>query len=340
MYKPHFNITNKILGHVSEIEASNQIIQNISLIIDWEEKLQKEALVKRIQCGGALAGIKLTQELVKRMLNRIENGEEKIRNIQEIINIKKVNEFIKENAETKLTEELIHMLHKILVKNILPDEVAGNLRLEDAQIYDLKMRKIEYETVDPEELPSELEGLVQWYKKSPINDILKAGILQYEIMRIHPYCDANGRVGRMLCMWSLYKTGYDAKGYFNLEEHYDKDLVGYYKALSSGDEGDLTFWLEYFTEGLAEEFEKLKNKVLKIYRGELKLDLDSKFPERQKKILDFVKKHREISRSEYIKLFKGLSEDTILREIQRLRKLGYLTKIGRTKGVKYVLDSC
>lgn len=338
MYKPHYSITNKILENVSEIEASNQIIINIDLISDWEEKLKRVAMIKRIKHEGALSGIKLKKKLIIHFLNRIESNTGKIRNIQEVINFKKAYEFVKEKRDSRLTEELIHKLHKIIVHEILPEEVAGNLRLEDAEIYDLKMRRIEYETVDPNQLPIELSDLIDWYNKSSINDLLKAGIIQYEIMRIHPYYDANGRVGRMLCTWCLYNSDYDVKGFFNLEEYYDKDLIGYYKALASADEGDLTNWLEYFTQGLAEEFEAIKNKVLQIFRGELKLDLETRFPERQKKLLDYLRKYKEITRRDYIKLFPNLSDDTILREIHRLRKLGYVRKIGKTRGTRYVLD--
>ncbi|MBD3362349.1 hypothetical protein GF362_01365 [Candidatus Dojkabacteria bacterium] len=339
MYKPQYTITNKILENVSEIEAANQIILNINLLSDWEEKLQKVAIIKRIKHEGALSGVKLSKKLIKQFLNKMENEEGKIRNIQEIINFKKANEFIKQNKDKELKENIIHELHRIIVQNILPKEIAGNLRLEDAEIYDLKFRQLEYETVDPGQLPIELKDLIRWYNNSKVNEILKAGIVQYEIMRIHPYYDANGRVGRMLCTWCLYSSGYDAKEFYSLEEHYDKDLIGYYKALSTADEGDLTIWLEYFTEGLKEEFERLKNKVLQIFRGELKLDIETRFPKRQKKILDFVRKNKEIRRKDYIKLFPDLSDDTVLREIQRLRKLGYIRKVGKTKGTKYVLDT-
>lgn len=59
--------------------------------------------------------------------------------------------------------------------------------------------------------------------------------------------------------------GYGLKGLFVLENFYDRNLAEYYRRLQLGlhhnyyfgrNEADLTPWLEFFIDGLAEVFEE------------------------------------------------------------------------------------
>ena len=102
--------------------------------------------------------------------------------------------------------------------------------------------------------------------KEDIHPVLKSGIIHYELVRIHPFVDGNGRVARALASVILYQEGYDIRKFFSLEEYFDSDAARYYEALQSVEkkEGDLTYWLEYFSLGLAIELSKIKDKIEKI----------------------------------------------------------------------------
>ena len=66
------------------------------------------------------------------------------------------------------------------------------------------------------------------------------------------HTDGNGRTGRALALWELYRRGFDTHHIFSVDEFYWEDRSRYYEQLQAvrraGD--DLTGWLDYTAEGL------------------------------------------------------------------------------------------
>ena len=93
-----------------------------------------------------------------------------------------------------------------------------------------------------------------------------AGISHYELVRIHPFVDGNGRTARALATLILYLRGFDIKRFFALDDYYDSDRPAYYAALQSVNQEtlDLTGWLEYFTGGVLISLSKVKERVLQL----------------------------------------------------------------------------
>ena len=75
---------------------------------------------------------------------------------------------------------------------------------------------------------------------------------------LHPFADGNGRAGRALALWELYRRGFDSHHIFSVDEYYWEDRPGYYAALDAvrlaGE--DLSGWLEYSAEGLRQTLER------------------------------------------------------------------------------------
>ena len=196
------------------------------------------------------------------------------------------------------------------------------------------------------EVPFLMSSFTDWLGKTTVDDVhtaLKAGITHYEIVRIHPFMDGNGRVARAAATLVLFKDGYDIKRFFALEEHYDREPMAYYEALQSvvKANGNLNVWLEYFIEGLAIELTRIKEKVkglstdLKIKKslGGQQVSLS----ERQIKIIEYIQESGFLQNKSFFELFPMVSEDTVLRELKDLLKKGIVIKEGTTKGARYVL---
>ncbi len=126
---------------------------------------------------------------------------------------------------------------------------------------------IVYMPPESKDVPGLMRNLVSWIKEN--NELpcpIVAGIAHYQFATIHPYYDGNGRTSRLLTTLILHLGGYDLKGLYSLEEYYAKNLLGYYRAISIGTshnyyfgraESDITYWVEYFTEGMSFAFEKV-----------------------------------------------------------------------------------
>ena len=120
-----------------------------------------------------------------------------------------------------------------------------------------------------------MAGLVQWAneaEKSGLPVPVIAGLVHYQFVTIHPYYDGNGRTARLLATFILHRGGYGLGGFFSLEEHYARNLQGYYRALTTHphhnyyfgrSEADLTPWLEYFISTLADVFDAVRQRAQK-----------------------------------------------------------------------------
>ncbi|PIX71837.1 hypothetical protein COZ39_03490, partial [Candidatus Roizmanbacteria bacterium CG_4_10_14_3_um_filter_33_21] len=269
MFNPQYSITNKILNNISKIEASEEVIRHSPLLPLWEKQFKEDAIIRSAYHGTHLEGNKLQKDEAKDVLM----GKDVIgrpRDIQEIINYRKVIDFIDEEAKRqieKITETLIKKLHRIIVVKILPDEQAGEYRLKQVIIRNSQTGEITFRPPPPLEVPFLMREFIYWVNKtdkSEMHPIIKAGIIHHEMVRIHPFIDGNGRVSRVVATLILLLGGYDIRRFFSLEEYYDRDAASYYQSLQKASSGDLTSWLEYFTFGAAIEFEKIKEKILRL----------------------------------------------------------------------------
>ena len=146
--------------------------------------------------------------------------------------------------------------------------------------------------------------------------------MHYELVRIHPFFDGNGRVARAFATLILYQEDYDIRKFFSLEEYFDKDAGSLLRSFAKCGEkdGDLTHWLEYFTLGLSIELSKIREKVENIsIDAKLKEKLGGTpliFKPRQLKIIEYIQKIGYLQNQAFEQLFPMVSEDTILNEIK------------------------
>lgn len=345
MYEPQFTINNKILKNIGIIEASKEVIENSPLVPAWEAKFREEALVRTVHHGTHIEGNDLSKTEAEQVLaGHTIVGRE--RDIQEVLNYRNVLKFIEGFEGKTISEEVIKHLHSLVAHRVLAEEQVGEYRKTQVVVKNAQTGEITFRPPPAVEVPFLLSDFINWVNETGSDEIhptIKAGVVHYELVRIHPFLDGNGRVARAVATLILFSEGYDIKRFFSLEEYYDREPMHYYDALQSvGKEGgNLTNWLGYFTEGLAIELTRIKDKVkslstdLKIKKslGGQQLSLT----ERQIKIVEFIQEQGFLQNKAFFELFPMVSEDTVLRELKDLLKKGIVKKEGSTKGAKYTL---
>lgn len=346
MFAPNYRITHKILVDISRIEAVEEVIKHAPILPLWEKKFKEEAIVRAVYHGTHLEGNMLHMDEAKDVLM----GKDVIarpRDIQEVINYRKVIEFIDEEAKRnieKITEQIIHKIHRLVVSGILPDEQSGAYRTKQVVIRNSETGEVTFRPPPAIEVPFLMKEFVYWINRTTtdeIHPVLKAGIAHHELVRIHPFVDGNGRVARTLSTLLMFLGGYDIRRFFSLEEYYDRDAVSYYENLQKASAGDIDSWLEYFVHGAAIEFEKVKEKILRLSKdAKLKERFGGQqifLTERQMRIVEYIQEIGYVQNKMFDSIFPDISEDTVLRDIQDLVKKGIIKKVGSTKAARYVL---
>lgn len=343
MYRPAFSITNKILKNIGEVEAAKEVIEHAPLLPYWEKKFQDDAILRTTHYGTHIEGNELSLVQVQKVLDG-ERIVARDRDVQEIINYRKVIEYIGKKKDVAIDEDTILELHKLTVERILEDESSGEYRQKEVVIRNSITGEVSFRPPKSVEVEWQMKDLVDFIREEKeLHPVLKSGIVHYEFVRIHPFLDGNGRVGRALSMLVLFAEGYDIREFFSLEEHFDRNAEEYYKSLQSValSNGDVTEWLEYFTECLAVELSKIKEKIEHIsIDSKLKEKLGGApvmLTERQLKVIEYIQEVGYLENKVFATLFPDVSEDTALREVQDLVKKGIIVKKGKTKGVKYLM---
>jgi len=343
MYRPAFSITNKILKNIGEIEAAKEVIEHAPLLPYWEKRFQDEAILRTTHYGTHIEG----NELSLAQVQKVFDGERIVardRDVQEVINYRKVVEYIGEKKDVTIDEGTIQELHRLVVEKLLDEDVSGKYREKEVVIRNSITGDVSFRPPHAVEVEWQMKDLIEFiHEEKEIHPVLKAGIVHYEFVRVHPFLDGNGRVGRALSMLVLFSDGYDIREFFSLEEHFDRNAEEYYQALQSvaTNNGDVTAWLEYFTQCLAIELSKIKEKIEHIsIDSHLKEKLGGApvmLTERQLKLIEYMQEIGYLENKSFASLFPDISEDSVLREVQDLVKKGIIVKKGKTKGVKYLM---
>lgn len=348
MYSPKFTISNKILKYIGIIEGAREVIINAPLVPAYEKKFREEAIVRTVHHGTHIEG----NELNFTEASAVLQGQPVVgrdRDIQEVINYRNVINFLDyvakgEVSNGKITEDIIKKIHGFTVEKILSPDASGVYRKTQVVVKNSVTGEITFRPPPAIEVPFQIDDFVSWLEslaKDDMHPVIKAGITHYELVRIHPFVDGNGRMARSVATLVLFLDNYDIKKFFSLEEYFDRDAKRYYSALSSAASGDLTNWLEYFTEGLAIELTRIKEKVLRLSSDlHLKEKLGGQqvfLTERQIAIMEYIQRVGYLQNSSFPELFPKISEDTILRDIHDLMQKGIIKKEGKTKASRYKL---
>ena len=257
-YQPQFTITPALLARVEAIAALRERIQGAAVQVAWIPALQKDTRARNAHSSTAIEGNPLTLEQVR----AVEAGE--VLSVPARVRREVVNYFAalrhveKQAAKKRLTHEDVLRLHGIIAGEVMDQGEAGRYRT-------MRVRVGAYVPPPPEEVSGLMFEFLEWWNKdSPaLSPVLSSAIVHYRFEAIHPFADGNGRTGRALALWELYRRGFDSHHIFSVDEFYWEDRPRYYAALQAvrrqGD--DLTSWLEYSAEGLQQTLERVWQRI-------------------------------------------------------------------------------
>ena len=149
------------------------------------------------------------------------------REMFEAKNLARVVSYINtKSKERELDNEMILLLHKMLIRNIR-DDIAGRFRSEGEWV-----RVGTHIAADPKHVNSQLEGMFYNYYSTPQTHIVKRiALFHLEFEHTYPFVDGNGRIGRVLNNYLLIREGYvpinikfiDRAKYYDAFQEFDKN---------------------------------------------------------------------------------------------------------------------
>ena len=344
MFKPNFHYTDRIVKNITITAESRAIILNSPLVPKWEVSLRRDALIKSAHSSTAIEGNPLTIEEVS---NLAAGRDVMVRrkDKQEVLNYLEALERIPEFTEKNpfLSDDL-RTMHKLVTKETLENPGdEGVFRNRQVYVINRATNEIIFTPPPTEEVSRLVDNFLEWFNSDEmdeINPVIEARITHYELVRIHPFVDGNGRAARLMATLVLSKRGFDVKRFFTLDDYYDHDRRSYYEALKSVDQRsvEITSWLEYFTEGVAVSIKQVRDRVIGLSKDvkALKEKGQIALTERQMKIVESMIQNGPITNREIREMF-NISNRAALDEINKLLELDVIKQVGQGRSIRYEL---
>ena len=141
------------------------------------------------------------------------------REIFEAKNLARVTSYIEQKAkEAELSKDIMLFLHKMLIGNIR-DEIAGRFRMAGEWV-----RVGAHIGADPADVERLLTDMLSTYTADATSNIVER-IARFHLTfeNIHPFCDGNGRIGRVANNYLLIREGYTPINiaFINRAQYYD-----------------------------------------------------------------------------------------------------------------------
>jgi len=332
-YAPTFTITSQLLRLIEEITALREKILAATVQVPWMPALQKDARVRNTHSSTAIEGNPLTLEQVRLLEEGQSLPTQPERARREVLNYLVGLRFIETQAGKKRIRHAdVLKLHALIASDVMDQGRAGRYR-------DMRVRVGRYLPPPPELVSGLMAELLAWWNTQAAkwSPIVSSAILHYQFEAIHPFADGNGRTGRVLALWELYRRGFDTHHIFSVDEVYWKNRPRYYEALQSvrtqGD--DLTGWLEYTAEALHQTLEQVWTRVqhLSAEAGPKKIVLRPK----QEQLLRLLRDRKSLTPQE-IRDGIGISKQGAMDLLNPLLEAGLVRRVGTRKSGRYILS--
>ncbi len=213
-------IRKKIQMLKKEFSRLSQGKASLLIMIDEAE------IPESVYNSNAIENSTLTLKETEKILLEMEVSRNvSLKEVFEAKNLARVMEYMRNNiGQRELDQAFILLLHKMLISNI-NDEIAGRFR-----------QKGEYVRVGPHiaPAPEHVEGMIEDILVAYSGDLESFAVdaiarFHLDFEHIHPFIDGNGRLGRVLMNFQLFKKGFPAVIIRN------KEKQRYYQALRDYD---------------------------------------------------------------------------------------------------------
>lgn len=332
-FEPQFTVSARLLRKLEAIADLRARIAAATIQVAWIPQLQKDSRERGAHASTAIEGNPLTLEEVRALEAGTPLPARTARSQREVLNYFTGLRWMEKRARQQkpVAHDDLFRLHGLLAAEVMDQGEVGSYRT-------IAVRVGQHLPPPPDLVSGLMRELLAWWNgpSSEWSPVLTSAILHYQFEAIHPFADGNGRVGRMLALWELYRRGFDTHHIFSIDEFFWEDRERYYTNLAAvpQQDGDLTAWLEYTAEGVRVTLERVWLRVQQFAAksGTKKTVLRPK----QEQLLHLLRERHGLAPSE-IWAALDVTKQGAAHILAPLLKAKLVKRIGTRKTGRYVL---
>ena len=192
-------IVTKLQNLKTEYETLKKGKESLLVMVDDAE------VAEAVYNSNAIENSTLTLKETEKILLEMEVAREvSVREVFEAKNLARVVSYIRNKSqESEINKEIILLIHKMLIGGI-NDGIAGRFRKDKEYV-----RVGTHIAPAPERVEKMIDELLSDYTGDLTNFFVdKIARFHLEFETIHPFCDGNGRIGRVLINYQLQRLGF------------------------------------------------------------------------------------------------------------------------------------
>lgn len=230
-------IDNEILNILINIEKNKEILNTVEIPLSLSNKFRKNTKKRSAYSSNKIEGNPLTFAQASKIIE--EDNRHFLKPEKEVRNY-----YLALNTLEKKLENNVHYSTKLLLeiqKIVCEGEPKNKIGLRGQMppgvlfaVWDQKTGRPDYIPPEYSDIPVLLQELEEYVNNSDDHPIIKAAIVHYQLVTIHPFEDGNGRTARIMSNYILSYYGYSFKNIGSLEEYFSYDIDEYYSSIQMG----------------------------------------------------------------------------------------------------------
>lgn len=330
-------LDNEILARLLAIERYQGRFGGIKLPVRLTDRLRKSSKKKSSYASTKIEGNPLTEVQASEAID--SSRRHYLKPEQEVRNYFKALEFLEGELKRKAAFglKLILSVQAIVVRGESKEKKGLRGPMPPGvlfAVYDDKTGAAEYIPPEAKDVRPLLDELIAYVTESDDHPIIKAAVVHYQMVTIHPFEDGNGRTARLLSDYILDLNGYGFNQIGSLEEYFAYDIDEYYRSLQMGlpalfyegreNPPHPEVWISYFLRMMELHARRAVELAAESDAQRLEPSL-SHLGKKERAFLDYLVKHKveKFAPIDFAKPFK-VTNRTIINWCVALSKNGFL----------------
>jgi len=279
---PQLDFDKKVINALSRADSTLSKLSGAGLFLSNPNLLVTPYMKKEAISSSRIEGTQIS--LSEFFLQELENESNNSHDALEVNNyMRALNYGLKKIKTQNITVKLIREMHKILLIDVRGnDKSPGSFRDVQNWIGIPGSLPQEAKFVPPpvgevERLLNELIDYINTYDEIPL--LIKCALIHYQFETIHPFCDGNGRIGRVLITLYLIKKNKISKPLLYLSAFFERYKSMYCQLLlNANSDSKFIDWIFFFLNAIRVQAEDALDKTIQIqtlreqYRGKIQAE--------------------------------------------------------------------